>query len=57
MGHSMLDPAAIGKVRPPIPGADAFGGPDFDLHRPANEYRLAGRSVLAAGVRQARRFF
>jgi hypothetical protein len=31
--------------------------PDFDLHRPANEYRLKSRSALAAGVRQTRRFF
>lgn len=48
----MLDPAAIGKMRQPVPWCEGLCEPDFGLHSPANEYRLNSRSVLTTGFAQ-----
>jgi hypothetical protein len=57
MSHTMLYPAAIGKIRQPVPWHEGLWEPDFGLHRPANEYRLKSRSVLAAGDCRRADFF
>jgi hypothetical protein len=53
----MLDLAAIGKMRQTVPVPLVILRWDFGLHRPANEYRLRHRSVLAAGYYRARGLF